>query len=394
MSELELLFIIFLVIYGCECLLWISRGSVGFVTWLGRRWRLAHPSAILGNQQGGVVVAPPLPPLGTVLAGTQFPLSLSPESVLTFVSSTLSLAERSSQTARLFSFAEIAKVRCNGKKVFIDGELLFKAASASLAASITGQLRKLAAMEPRARESTIKNIAAQSFDRAAIERRWQDFKKASASLLLISNVLFCYLFILVPAVIWQFGFRALWPWLLAGLLCLMICAALSFRKVHKQFYSALEDERFTNFLLVLLAPSSTIRARDSLSRALLEDFHPLAVASVFAGKEEFAKLAAWIVRDLRHPARPICPNEAAAATEAEAYWRSLLCHQAEAFLSRTGLNPAQFLQAPEPADVTCRSYCPRCQAQFTDSASSCTDCGGMPLMALRQPEAELLREKT
>jgi hypothetical protein len=383
MSELELLYIILLVIYGCECLLWLPRGSVGFVTWLGRRWRLASPSTLLGNQRGGLVAAPPLPPLGTVLAGVQFPLSLCPESVLAHVSGTVNPAGRPAQTGRLFAFAEIARVRCSGKKVFVDKELLFKAASASLAARITRQLRELATMNPRAREDAIKKIVAHSFDKAAVERRWQDFNKAAAPLRLMSNLVFCYLFILAPALIWRFGFRSLWPWLLAAVVGLMIGAAVFYLRLHKQLYPALNDERFTNFLLVLLAPSSTIRARDSLSRPLLEEFHPLAVAAVFAGKEEFAQLAAWVLRDLRHPALPICPNEAPAATAAETYWRSLLCREVEAFLSRAGLNPGQFLQPPAPADDTCKSYCPRCQAQFTQSATSCADCGGMPLVGLQ-----------
>src|SRR5215472_16126407 len=107
MSELDLLFIILLVIYGCECLLWVSRGSVSFVTWFGQRWRIAHPPTLLGNQRGGLVAIPPLPPLGTVLTGTQFPLSLSPESVLAYVSGTVNSAGRPVQTARLCSWAEI-----------------------------------------------------------------------------------------------------------------------------------------------------------------------------------------------------------------------------------------------------------------------------------------------
>jgi len=380
MSDLELLFIILLAIYGCECLLWIPRSSIGFVTWLERRWRLAHPSALFGNQRGGLVVAPPLPPLGTVLVGTQFPLSLSPEGVLGYVSGALSPTGRPAQTARLFSFRDAAKLRCSGRKVLVEQDLLFKAASPRLAAAISQQLRELAAMQAGVRESAIKKLAAQAFDTAAVERRLLEFKKAAASLQLISNLLFCYLFPLAPALIWQAGFHGVWPWLLLMLLCLMTSAAVLFRRLHKQFYPGLEDERFTNFLLVLLAPSSTIRARDMLSRHLVEEFHPLTVAAVFAGKEEFAKLAAWVMRDLRHPARPVCPNDDPGAIAVEAHWRKLLCDEAEQFLSRTGLNRAQMLKPPAPADATCRRYCPRCESQFTESATLCLDCGGMPLM--------------
>ena len=82
MSDLELLFLVLVVIYGWECACWVRRGSVALRTWFGRRWRLAHPGELLGNQRGGFVFAPPLPPLGTVLTGNQYPLSLSAEAAL------------------------------------------------------------------------------------------------------------------------------------------------------------------------------------------------------------------------------------------------------------------------------------------------------------------------
>src|SRR5207249_2715145 len=85
MSDLELLFLILALIYGWECACWLPRGSVAFRTWFGKRWRLVNPGMLLGNQNGGFVFAHPLPPLGTILAATQFPLSLSPEAVLVHV---------------------------------------------------------------------------------------------------------------------------------------------------------------------------------------------------------------------------------------------------------------------------------------------------------------------
>ena len=74
MSDLQVLFLVLVLLYGWECACWVPRGSVVFSTWWGRRWRMIHPATLLGNARGGFVFACPLPPLGTVLTGSHIPL--------------------------------------------------------------------------------------------------------------------------------------------------------------------------------------------------------------------------------------------------------------------------------------------------------------------------------
>jgi len=116
MSELQLLFVVFALIYLWECVCWINRGSVGFLTWFGRRWRIAHPASLVGNQSGGFILAHPLPPLGGVLIGNQFPLSISPDAVLAYVATCVNSGARPTQSAKLFKFEDIRKVEAIGKK--------------------------------------------------------------------------------------------------------------------------------------------------------------------------------------------------------------------------------------------------------------------------------------
>src|SRR5437867_1159510 len=53
MSDLQLLFLVLALIYGWECACWLRFGSVAFRSWLGRRWGLVYPAALIGNQNGG-----------------------------------------------------------------------------------------------------------------------------------------------------------------------------------------------------------------------------------------------------------------------------------------------------------------------------------------------------
>ena len=382
MTDLELLFLVLAVIYLWECACWLRRGSVVFMTWFGRRWRLAHPAGLLGNQRGGFVVATPLPPLGTMFVGNQFPLSLSPEAMLAYVATTLNPGNRPEQTAKLFRFEEVHSIEVRGKKLLVNEELLLKTATPTLTEYLAQQLRQLTKVPAAKRADAIEQLIRDAFHTKAIERRWQDFQKQARDLRLVTNFLFGYLFIFAPALIWKIGFRQCWAALLIGLLGFTITTALLFRRDHKKFYPDAEDERFTHFVTILLSPATTIRAHDILSRPLLENFHPLAIAKVFCAEEQFRHFARKVLRDIRHPALPICPREDTLGQITERNSRARLQQAVEKFLKKNGVAPEELTRPPSPADQTCRSYCPRCEAQFTMSEGACADCGGVPLMKL------------
>ena len=140
MSDLQLLFLVLTLLYLWECACWTSRGSVAFRSWLGRRWRVAHPGTLLGNQRGGFIFAHPFPPLGTVLMGTQFPLALSPESVLV---TGASVARQLDQKGSGFVWSEIQRAEARGRKVLVNGQLLLKVHSPLLASKVVQLLRSL-----------------------------------------------------------------------------------------------------------------------------------------------------------------------------------------------------------------------------------------------------------
>jgi hypothetical protein len=167
--------------------------------------------------------------------------------------------------------------------------------------------------------------------------------------------------------------------LLAGLLCFTIITAIFFRRIHKIFYPKAEDDRFTHFLTILLSPATTIRAHDTLSRPLLEQFHPLAISKAFCPEAQFRDFASTILRDIRHPALPLCPRNEPLAIGAESFNRGLLEKTVEEFLKKNNVSIKKLLQPPKPTDSTCVSYCPRCLSQFTTLDGKCDDCGGIPL---------------
>src|SRR5438309_919980 len=104
MTDLDLLFLVLAAVYLWECACWVPRGSIAFLTWTERRWRLAPPSIIAGNQRGGFVFAPPFPPLGSILVANPLPVSLSPGAILSYVSTTIDPGGRPAQIGRAATF--------------------------------------------------------------------------------------------------------------------------------------------------------------------------------------------------------------------------------------------------------------------------------------------------
>jgi hypothetical protein len=383
MSVLQLLFLVLGVLYLWECACWLPRGAVGCRTWLGRRWRLAHPAVLLGNQRGGFILAHPLPPLGTLLVSNQLPLSLAPEAVLCFVASSVNPGWRPPQTGKIFHWDQLCAAEAKGKKVLLKGELLLQAASPTLAAFLVQQLRHLAQVPFAKREAAIHQLVRQTLDTKAVERLWGDFQNQTASLRLLTNCLFGYLFIFAPLLIWRVGLAQCWLGLLLGLLACLVAIGVLFYRAHKRFFPLAEDDRFTHCLIVSLSPVTAVRARDLLARPLFETFHPLAVAKVFCPERSFAGYARDILREMRHPGLPVCPLIQAEAAATERYGRAVLEQAIEELLRAAGLNPDELLQPPVPADETCRAYCPRCSAQFTAPTGVCVDCGGMALVTFK-----------
>src|SRR5207253_4373330 len=134
--------------------------------------------------------------------------------------------------------------------------------------------------------------------------------------------------------------------LLLVLLGLTCTAATLFWRTHKFFYPSAADERFTQTLIVLLSPATAIRARDILSRPLLDGSHPLLLARMFCSEVEFRSFAQTVFRELKYPALPLCPRVEPLAQATQSYSHAVLLESVEKFLEQNGINSADVLRAP------------------------------------------------
>jgi hypothetical protein len=372
MSDVQLLFLVLAALYAWECACWVTHGTVAFRSWLGRAWQTTASGTLLGNQRGGFIFAHPLPPLGTLLTAGTFPLALSPKAV--FIEST-------AHQGNCLAWEQIERVEAHAQKVLVNGRLILRASSPTMAARLAQHMQELKQAKSAEREPLLQRALREHFDAARLDARWREFQEITRTLRWLTNALFAYLFVLAPAAIWRLGFQSSWLPLLVCLLGLTSTTAIVFHRAHKVLFPNAEDERFTHFLIVLLSPATAIRANDVLSRPLLEDCHPLVLAKRFCSPRQFRLLAANFLRELRYPATNRRQSAGPLAETAQ-YWRMALQTSLEHFLKANGLDPAQLLQPPVPADATSLAYCPRCLQQFSTREGKCEDCGGLALLPL------------
>jgi hypothetical protein len=385
MSDLQFLFAILVALYGWECACWVRRGGVGFTSWWGRSWRTQHPATMLGNQRGGFIFAPPFPPLSPVFTANQWPCSLGPTGVLFFVASNVNPGWRPAQSGRFLTWTEVEQVELRGKKLHRNTEIIWAAPTTTLARQLFEMLREVARLAPEARAAAIETKLRETLDEKSLSARLTEFHQRTRPLRMLTNVLFIWIFVIAPLAFSIIGLRLAWIPLAVGLLGLNLAIAILFARQHRHFFPRAADDRFTQSLLIALAPATTLRARDFISRAVLENFHPLAVAHELLALSAFERAARPWLRDLRHPVRPLCPSSKPDAVAAELFFRTTLLRLTEQWLRAQKMSPDELGKAPAPADASCRAYCPRCEAQFTTPTGVCADCGGIPLAPFSTP---------
>lgn len=330
----------------------------------------------LHNQHGGFVLPNPLPPLGTILVAHPLPFLISTEGLLP--STAAGEAQSAEFPGGVIPLEALEKIRAVGRKLCLGNAAIAKVASAALARHWARQLRKLSQLAPEQRSKEIRSLLYETVDTQGVESRWREFSLWRRPLAWLCNGLWIYLFVAAPLIVHAVGLKQSWASLLAGLIVLTSFIAWRYRRAHQALYPDADEERFTHSLTMLLAPTSAIRALDTLSRPLLERSHPLALAQRFSSPEYFFQMARRVWAELQYPeARRTAEVSAAVIQERRRMeWRVVV----EDFLRRNKIDPAELARAPARLDESCHSYCPRCLAQFIHPSGQCADCGGIALV--------------
>jgi hypothetical protein len=373
----QTLLLILALLYLTECLIWVKKQSVAFISVSGRRWRLATPIAWLGNANGAMLILNPLPPPGRIFLSHLLPVSISPAGVCAFNSQTLpSGARPATQTGEFIPFSDIANSGTDGAYLVLNGQKFAKCATPKQAKAIASIIEELSTAKSARRESLLRSWLAKQFDARAATHLWQEAEESIGVIRWACSIFFVFIFVGVPAFVTLYGLERLIIPLAVGILALALQIAILFFRTHRKLYPAESHERFESMVKMILCPPVSLRAADVLTRNLLAEYSPIVVANVLGCEQKFAR---EFVLDLQHPLKHEITDDKAAETidwMNAAQLKACLEH-----VARDQKTAAKSLLQAAPREGDSVSYCPRCGVQFVVGAGDeCPDCPGVVLV--------------
>ena len=394
-SDGQTLLLILALLYLTECLIWVKRQSVAFVSFSGRRWRLATPISWLGNANGAMLILNPLPPPGRVFLSHLLPISISPSGVCAFNSQTLASGARpASQTGEFLSFSAIQNTGTDGTYLLLNGEKFAKCATPKQAKTLASTIETVRTAKVSKREALVRSWVTKQFDARAATRLWRDADESISLIRWMCSIFFVFMFVGIPILVTLYGLEQLIIPLAVGILALAVQIAILFFSAHRKLFRAESQERFESMVKMIVCPPVSLRAADVLTKNLLTGYSPIVVANVLAGEDAAGQqFARDFVLDLQHPLKHEVTDEKAAETISwmnAAQLKACLDH-----IRRDGqVTVESLLQAAEREGESV-SYCPRCGVQFVSGAGDeCPDCPGVGLVAFSDNEKEVTLSQT
>jgi len=375
-TERQQLLGILCLVYLSECVRWVRRGGLVFTTLPGLRiWRR---SPFLHNQRGDAYLAWPLPPFGEFHVVRHTPFSVGVEGILTFTAATLHSDGRPSQPVQWIPWSDLTNTRAENENLTANGRAFWLCDTPVEAGRLEQELKVVAALNPDGRAEWVEKTVKASFDEAEIRTRLDANRTRLKPMRQVASLLWLTMFGVLPAAVWKWGWT---PTLWWGLPLVFVASAwIGWQTgiIHRAWFPHASQDRFRLMLLTGLSPVTAVRAAELLERARFEEFHPAAFAVVTLQKDAANSLCAQLWRDLMHPRQPL-PELSSVATGTEQAWRTSILSAFGSCARRNGMNPEEWDAPPKPSDPSHARYCPRCHAQSTAQAVTCSECGGLKL---------------
>jgi hypothetical protein len=375
MSDGWTFFLVLAALYALECIAAIPRHAV-WLTGSRGHGRATGANSAFGSKRYALMIADVGRPLRASFLVPLAPISLGREGAVAFAAHAWLPGARPESTGRFLSFDAPFDLRARDGTLDVGGREFVRLGSTRAAERWAEWIRRVGSARPDTRASLIARIADEHLSYSEARRRLDAFDAATAVLGIAGGLLALFLLVAIPAVIVWRGLPASWLGLLAVLLALHVTVVtLAWRARARLRRDGIEIAA-TRLIPVALSPVSASRAIDALGRDLVADLHPLAAAKVLCAEAEFEGLADGVLRDLRHPMRPM-PDLPLTAAETEAAFRDVLTQKIEHLAAaRPRREPQAKAAAPKGSGTAAR--CPRCGVRYAGSVAACADCG-LPL---------------
>lgn len=381
MSEWIALGLVALALYVIECIVWIEAAAVACFKTPRHSWKCAEGSALPGNERGGLLVADPTNPCGSVVVSRSWPFSVSPDGIT-------NLSPLDDWPAGVeplhFPFDDIKTVRTELGEIQINGARFIRLSSSDLAIYLTEQIHRFWNHPVHERAAEIRLAVEETFDVSSATSTWRDFRRRTRALRTCCSILFGYTFVLCPTVLFLIGPYPTWQYLLAGWMAITLAIAILYFRTHSAMFPHCRYERWVHALSMMVLPVAAIRCIDKLSREVLSRFSPLVVPHILCGTEGALALIRRQAIDIS--SAPTLIEDASVsspAAQCARWFGRLLAEEMRFTLERLNID---IHKPPSCEDESMVSYCPRCHSQFGRVGTACADCPRVALIAFATEE--------
>lgn len=371
MNDLQILLLVLAGFYLWECAQWIRRPGVVFRSWIGEACRAVLPTGVLSNRLGGLIFAGPLPGAGAFFAVQWPPVLFTSETVIAHPDPLDLRDELPAAASVALAWDEIKLVETQRHQLLLNERRFVAAGSPAAARALARLINQLKSRPVAERTAAIEQWLRGTLDTAAVGQRVAAWRNAVWWLGLFCGVEFLLVVFALGWLLRGLALDNIWLPFVVSLIGVNVIATALFFRAHRRLFPDAFEERIQHTAMMAVFPLATIPAPTLLSRALLEGFHPLAVAACLARRSEFEALAR---RQLRRVGVWL-----GKVPEGHRPYFQQLDRADIAFLREQKVDVEKLLAPPAANDPDCRSFCPRCEGQFVFVSGHCAACGSIPV---------------
>lgn len=383
-DDAALLFAALAALYLVECLAWTSTTATAFSSWTGSAGTWREVGAALPVGAGRLFAAAPLP-VGRLVVCGDLPIVVGPRGVGRRFDWDADASMHDSASACFVSFDDIRSVESIGAAVVINGQPLGVAACAPVASVAVELVLAALAVPSEEREAEILQQLSRKFDVQAVIERWDALKPSTRLAAGASSLLFAWTFLVGPTAVYAARTLDSGPtWMAVYFAGLTACWSAAVWSARRLAY-ALGQPGVAAWGRFIVSPAALMRSADVVLRDALAAWHPLAVALAVCSREEAVRLVRRELRERQHPTAIDDGGQSQVERETRRWFASTIARLVESAAVNACLTTEELFDPPVPDGDDARSFCPRCESQFTHADGSCPVCGGVPLQPFLTP---------
>jgi hypothetical protein len=356
---LQELFPYIVLLYLVDCLTYVEKDQLLFVSLFKGNFRLKRPGFHLVG----------LCPLTEAFISDDSPVFLSSRGVHLLTGD--NPCERVSYRAEDFHFLayqDMTLVEVEGREVKINGNVFCKTSSSIRAGNLMRLIQKLKGMNPSNRPEEIQAFLAEATDLQKIRALRRSPSDSIFYLKSASSVFFTATFIMLPFVLYSkmyayFNFHLLLIFMGLNYLSILILAF----SLQRRIYDAKIGQAIYALLPILLSPVSAIHVVSKLTREMYARFDPHALAAELLPLDSFRGL---IRKELYRIRQTKVKDDSGKRIEFLTQKENSLL----ALLAQHGTSVHELLAPPKKQDETASSYCPFCRVEYRSGFNTCNDC--------------------